>query len=201
MRFMMVVSYKSISDAATATFNCTFPHYYSVALFMLDKQCMCLACESLRVLEASRTRFSYLSSVWERFPVPTRISKVQGDLDEAKASWLPGLREKVASISDKFSENFARIGSVGEVALHEAGEDYHQYAVHIRVKFRDEGGLEVLSASRHSGGEKSVSTIMYLLSLQKITQTPFRIVDEINQGMDQTNERRVFQVCTIAAPP
>jgi hypothetical protein len=63
----------------------------------------------------------------------------------------------------------------------------------LQVKFCDTGGLEVLSAGRHSGGEKSVSTIMFLLSLQKITRTPFRVVDEINQGMDQTNERKVFQ--------
>ena len=55
--------------------------------------------------------------------------------------------------------------------------------------------MQVLSPAHHSGGEKSVSTIMYLLSLQGITQTPFRVVDEINQGMDQTNERKVFQVC------
>jgi structural maintenance of chromosomes protein 5 len=40
---------------------------------------------------------------------------------------------------------------------------------------------------------------MYLLSLQRITHTPFRIVDEINQGMDQTNERKVFQAMVDAA--
>ena len=57
--------------------------------------------------------------------------------------------------------------------------------------------VQVLSPAHHSGGEKSVSTIMYLLSLQGITQTPFRVVDEINQGMDQTNERKVFQVCLL----
>lgn len=113
--------------------------------------------------------------------------------------WLPELKAKVAAVSEKFSQNFARIGSVGEVGLHEAGEEYAHYAIQIRVKFRDEGGLETLSASRHSGGEKSVSTIMFLLSLQKITRTPFRVVDEINQGMDSTNERKVFQVrpCTF----
>jgi structural maintenance of chromosomes protein 5 len=119
---------------------------------------------------------------------------VQRDLDDARTRWLPELQGKIAAISEKFSENFARIGSVGEVGLLETGEDYHDYAVQIRVKFRDVGDLEVLSASHHSGGEKSVSTIMFLLSLQKITSTPFRVVDEINQGMDQTNERKVFQV-------
>ena len=70
----------------------------------------------------------------------------------------------------------------------------HTLARWLQVKFREEGQLEVLDRARHSGGEKSVSTIMFLLSLQKITATPFRVVDEINQGMDATNERKVFQV-------
>lgn len=118
----------------------------------------------------------------------------QASLDEAKRRWLPELKAKVDAVSDKFTANFARIGSVGEVGLLETGENYEGYAIQIRVKFRDVGDLEVLSAARHSGGEKSVSTIMYLLSLQKITSTPFRVVDEINQGMDSTNERKVFQV-------
>lgn len=40
---------------------------------------------------------------------------------------------------------------------------------------------------------------MFLLSLQNITETPLRVVDEINQGMDQTNERKVFQAMVDAA--
>lgn len=30
--------------------------------------------------------------------------------------------------------------------------------------------------------ERSVSTILYLVSLQDLTNCPFRVVDEINQG-------------------
>ena len=44
----------------------------------------------------------------------------------------------------------------------------------------------------HSGGERSIATIMYLLALQKLTPCPFRVVDEVNQGMDATNERRAL---------
>jgi len=33
---------------------------------------------------------------------------------------------------------------------------------------------------------------MYLMALQDMASSPFRVVDEINQGMDQTNERLVF---------
>jgi structural maintenance of chromosomes protein 5 len=61
-----------------------------------------------------------------------------------------------------------------------------------RVKFREEEELQVLDSQRQSGGERSVSTILYMVSLQGVTVCPFRVVDEINQGMDQYNERKVF---------
>jgi hypothetical protein len=44
--------------------------------------------------------------------------------------------------------------------------------------------------------EKSVGTIMYLMALQSLTKCPFRVVDEINQGMDVYNERKVFHRIT-----
>lgn len=37
---------------------------------------------------------------------------------------------------------------------------------------------------------------MYLMALQSLTKCPFRVVDEINQGMDVYNERKVFQRIT-----
>lgn len=44
-----------------------------------------------------------------------------------------------------------------------------------------------------------MSTIMYLMALQEMISSPFRIVDEINQGMDERNERlvcdRIVQNC------
>ena len=41
----------------------------------------------------------------------------------------------------------------------------------------------MLTGLRQSGGEKSVSTMLYLVALTGVTVTPFRVVDEINQGM------------------
>lgn len=32
----------------------------------------------------------------------------------------------------------------------------------------------------------------FFLNVQEVTFTPFRVVDEINQGMDPVNERKVF---------
>ena len=38
-----------------------------------------------------------------------------------------------------------------------------------------------------------MSTIFYLMALQSMAQAPFRVVDEINQGMDPRNERMVHE--------
>ena len=53
--------------------------------------------------------------------------------------------------------------------------------------------MSILNANRQSGGERTVSTIFYLMALQDLAQAPFRVVDEINQGMDPRNERMVHE--------
>jgi chromosome segregation ATPase len=58
---------------------------------------------------------------------------------------------------------------------------------------RENEPLSVLNSHRQSGGERAVSTIFYLLALQDLAQSPFRVVDEINQGMDPRNERMVHE--------
>jgi hypothetical protein len=75
------------------------------------------------------------------------IARLQAELDADKAAWLPQLKEKVARVSAAFSANFRRIGSVGEIELFEDGDTFEAYAIHIKVKFRDEGALEVRSCA------------------------------------------------------
>jgi chromosome segregation ATPase len=58
---------------------------------------------------------------------------------------------------------------------------------------RENETLQLLDQHRQSGGERSVSTIFYLMSLQSMARAPFRVVDEINQGMDPRNERMVHE--------
>ena len=71
---------------------------------------------------------------------------------------------------------------VGEVVrMLRLQEDYEKYGVRIRVKFRDTEQLAELTPYQQSGGERSVSTVLYMISLQELTCCPFRCVDEINQ--------------------
>ena len=79
------------------------------------------------------------------------------------------------------------------VCLHKGDEDldFKHYGLKIMVKFRDSESLQPLSGSVQSGGEKSVTTALYIMALQEMTEVPFRCVDEINQGMDEHNEKRI----------
>ena len=55
------------------------------------------------------------------------------------------------------------------------------------MKFRHTDDMRELNPHHQSGGERSVATILYLMSLQKLTSVPFRCVDEINQVRREGN--------------
>lgn len=105
--------------------------------------------------------------------------------------WEPELLSIVARVSHEFSNAFKLIKCVGEVRLGNTDKGFKDWTMDIVVSFRDGAPPQTLDHQRQSGGERSVSTIFYLISLQGLTKSPFRVVDEINQGMDQKNERIV----------
>ena len=97
------------------------------------------------------------------------------------------------------------IGCAGEIRIRE-DEDFEQWAIEIYVKFRDHEKLQLLTGQRQSGGvsflsvnllasvgktnlrfslsflqERSLTTILYLMSLTEEARAPFSLVDEINQ--------------------
>uniref|UniRef100_A0A8C2T557 Structural maintenance of chromosomes protein 5 n=1 Tax=Coturnix japonica TaxID=93934 RepID=A0A8C2T557_COTJA len=99
-----------------------------------------------------------------------------------KEKWLNPLKKMIESINEKFSAFFSSMESVGEVDLHvENEEEYDKYGIRIRVKFHNFTDLHELTPFHQSGGEKSVSTVLYLMALQELNRCPFRVVDEINQ--------------------
>ncbi|TFK69418.1 hypothetical protein BDN72DRAFT_614626 [Pluteus cervinus] len=119
-----------------------------------------------------------------------KAEKVERNIKNARDNWKPALEKLVASIGSKFSAAFDRIGCAGEIRISEH-DDYDKWAIDILVKFRDSEKLQLLTSQRQSGGERSLTTILYLMSLTEEARAPFSLVDEINQGMDQRAERMV----------
>ncbi|KAK4162054.1 SMC5-like protein [Cladorrhinum sp. PSN259] len=122
----------------------------------------------------------------------SKLADVNSQIDNIKSEWEPRLDELVGKINDAFSYNFEQISCAGEVSVHK-DDDFEKWAIDIKVRFRQGETLQRLDQHRQSGGERAVSTIFYLMALQSLAQAPFRVVDEINQGMDPRNERMVHE--------
>ncbi|CAF87756.1 unnamed protein product, partial [Tetraodon nigroviridis] len=99
------------------------------------------------------------------------------NIAEAKERWLNPLKLLVEQINEKFTAFFRSMNCAGEVDLHsENEEDYDKYGIRIR-----QHSPARVTPYHQSGGERSVSTMLYLMSLQELNRCPFRVVDEINQ--------------------
>ncbi|EQC41215.1 hypothetical protein SDRG_01190 [Saprolegnia diclina VS20] len=117
-------------------------------------------------------------------------------INAIKDPWVEELDKVVGNINTSFQQYFQEIGCVGEVLLNMDDDDVAKWGIERRAQFRMNAKLTRMTAEEQSGGEKSVGTIMYLMALQSLTKCPFRVVDEINQGMDIHNERKVFKRIT-----
>ncbi|RLN53805.1 hypothetical protein BBJ28_00008228 [Nothophytophthora sp. Chile5] len=124
------------------------------------------------------------------------VTNGEDEINGVKGLWHASLKEVVRQIDASFKEFFMDIGCVGEIVLDDEDPDVSKWGIQRRAQFRKNTKLSTMTAEEQSGGEKSVGTIMYLMALQSLTKCPFRVVDEINQGMDVYNERKVFQRIT-----
>ncbi|XP_013114154.2 structural maintenance of chromosomes protein 5 [Stomoxys calcitrans] len=109
--------------------------------------------------------------------------------------WFPSVMEVVTTINSHFGQFMESMGYVGEVKLINNEEhDFESYGIEILVQYRKNVPLQALNRHVQSGGERAVAIAVYTMSMQHITHVPFRCVDEINQGMDARNERKIFEM-------
>lgn len=115
----------------------------------------------------------------------------QQDLDLLRKRWENGLETHIAQICSLFSAYMKEMDCTGAVELWRGSEsnkgptdcrgDFKNWGIHILVSFREGCKAEVLSAHRHSGGERSVSTIMYLMAMQNLMVSPWRCVGKLER--------------------
>jgi chromosome segregation ATPase len=64
------------------------------------------------------------------------LERVNDEIKSLREQWEPALDKLVAEISDAFSFNFGKINCNGEVGIHKDDEDFNQWAIQIKVRFR-----------------------------------------------------------------
>jgi len=119
------------------------------------------------------------------------------EIDRLHSEWLPKIQELTGLLSENFHKFLQSFGCNGIIELNigVTRYDFEAYGLLIKVQFRNDiPSLRLLDAKTQSGGERALTTALFLLSLQEVTHFPFRIVDEINQGMDKVYERKLMEL-------
>ncbi|XP_060521570.1 structural maintenance of chromosomes protein 5 isoform X2 [Cylas formicarius] len=126
----------------------------------------------------------------------SEINKITVTIGRIQEEWLSPLKDIAAGINMRFAASFERMGSAGEIDICTGDDemDFEHYGLSIKVTYRRGEPLQELNSTIQSGGERAVATAAFMLALQELTPVPFRCVDEINQGMDANNERRIFEL-------
>jgi len=130
----------------------------------------------------------------EKAEIQSSLSSAANTMAQRVAAFKNDVTSITSSMSQRFSSFMADLKNAGSVELNAPDSNVLNWGLEVKVSFRQNDEPSILSATRHSGGERAVSTMLVLLAMQDSTPMPFRLVDEINQGMDPMYERGVMQI-------
>jgi len=140
----------------------------------------------------------YEAHLEEKAGLESSLLQLEGELRQheatvqlSSAKWLEQVNNVTEKIGRLFEIYMRKLQYNGEVQLHKVGT-IADYEMRLMVSYKADQEVSVMDGLKQSGGERAVATIMYLMALQELSRAPFRAVDEINQGMDERNERLVF---------
>ncbi|KAH9410730.1 putative RecF/RecN/SMC protein [Ordospora pajunii] len=119
---------------------------------------------------------------------------IEENISKIKSEVIDRISELADEIDKPFADLFKMAGGEGKIKFVSDDLEVCKWKLNIMVRFNAGDSLEVLSSHRQSGGERSVSIILFLLAMQSHSASPFRLVDEINQGMDADNERLIHDI-------
>ena len=104
----------------------------------------------------------------------------------AKRQRLAGnFRDEIAKRARRFFNNFLQSRNYGGKLFF----DHRKEELHISVKADITAKQSVASTGALSGGERSFSTLCFVMALWESMSTPFRCLDEFDQAMDAFNRQ------------
>ncbi|WXG40904.1 MAG: AAA family ATPase [Candidatus Freyarchaeum deiterrae] len=104
------------------------------------------------------------------------------------------LFEELQTLMIKFNENFEKLlGEVGGKGFVELKQENEQTNLYLFSSFREDKPSSV-DMGEHSGGEKNVTTMAFLLALQRVHPSPFYLFDEFSIHFDPANKEAVSKM-------
>jgi len=129
--------------------------------------------------------------------VEENLKKALEEVEVRKENWRNFLRKLVEDVEPRYNSILSYADGVGKVILRGL-ENPEKASIELYVGFR---GSEptILDAHTHSGGERIVATLAFLLALQNYVKSPFRAVDEFDVHLDPLNRERMVKLILASA--
>jgi len=124
-----------------------------------------------------------------------RKGEMQAEQRKGLERWSERMAGHVDGINRDFNEILGEIGARGRVSLTDG--DVRNVGLDIEVGFAGKEFTSISTLSQ-SGGEKSLSTMSFLLALQRQIKSPFRAVDEYDVHLDPMNKDLVTRLLKSA---
>lgn len=121
-------------------------------------------------------------------------NKLLNELNGRIKAWKNNLIKILEDVNKEFSKILEYIEGVGNIEIHNI-DDINNASLEIKVGFR-ENVARVLDSYSQSGGERTLATLAFLLSLQKYMKSPIRAIDEFDTHMDPLNKERATKLIT-----
>jgi chromosome segregation protein len=124
-----------------------------------------------------------------------RKGEMQAEQRKGLERWSEIMAGHLDGINRDFNEILGEIGARGRVSLTDG--DVRNVGLDIEVGFAGKEFTSISTLSQ-SGGEKSLSTMSFLLALQRQIKSPFRAVDEYDVHLDPMNKDLVTRLLKSA---
>ncbi|HDD42849.1 MAG TPA: hypothetical protein ENF79_04115 [Nitrososphaeria archaeon] len=124
--------------------------------------------------------------------VEENLKKALEEVEYRKEVWRKFLRDLISRVEPQFDAILSSVEGRGRIVLRGL-EDPEKASLELHVGFRGAEPI-MLDAQTHSGGERIVGTLAFLLALQRYVKSPFRAVDEFDVHLDPLNRERMVKL-------
>ncbi|MGC8632682.1 MAG: AAA family ATPase [Thermoprotei archaeon] len=120
---------------------------------------------------------------------------VLSEISDREKRWAGALHDLVELVNAGYKEVLSSVGGSGYLRLVglKEGADPSQAGLELYAGFRGTSPVK-LNPFTHSGGERSVTIMAFLISLQQHVLSPIRAVDEFDVHMDPANKEVIAGV-------
>ena len=139
----------------------------------------------------------YRETEQKSMEVEENLRRALEEVEYRKEVWRKFLRNLVNEVEPQFNAILSHVGGKGRIVLRNL-EDPEKASIELHVGFRGADPV-LLDAQTHSGGERIVGTLAFLLALQKYVKSPFRAVDEFDVHLDPLNRERMIELLLSVA--